>query len=275
MTPFKLQLNKGDVIGWKNELKTAMRSTDKASREYALVELDGKDYWVQSVFAVAEAVPAVVIGEETVRYARADPRSPNPNGLTIPRYSLVAVHPGQESGLFIGVSAYLEGERPVLIKNEFIKKENVSTVKADVDGMQLYTLAREAKTDVSKRELLRSALQTGSRFNDLIEEELYGKKTVRNSPAADSLLDGTQWNLVYEDNSYEIKFLPGGILASNIEADTTPNNDFWRRTGDRVVFSFNNEYSVYEGELAPDGVIKGAAQNIAGDFWDFECSRIE
>jgi hypothetical protein len=173
MTPSTLQLNKGDVVGWKNELKTATRSTDKASREYARVEFDGKDYWVQSVFAVGDAVPAVIIGEESVRYSRADLRSPNPNGLTIPRYTLVAVHPGQESGLFIGVSAYLEGERAVLIKNEFIKKENVSTGKADVDGMQLYTLAREAKTDVSKRELLRSALGAGSRFNDLIEEELY------------------------------------------------------------------------------------------------------
>jgi hypothetical protein len=173
MTPTSPPVNKADIIGWKNEVKTATRGTDKASREYALVELDGKDYWVQSAFAVGDAVPGVIIGEEAVRYARADLRSPNPNGLIIPVYSLVAVHTGQESGLFAGVSAYLEGDRPVLIKNEFIKKENVSTEKADVDGMQLYTLAMEAKTDVSKRELLRSALDTGSRFRDLIEAEMY------------------------------------------------------------------------------------------------------
>jgi hypothetical protein len=92
----------------------------------------------------------------------------------VPLNALVAVHPDQESDVFIGLSAYLEGERATLIKSEFVKKENVTTLKSDVDGMQLYTLAREAKNDVAKKELLRSALDTGSRFQDLVEKELYG-----------------------------------------------------------------------------------------------------
>jgi hypothetical protein len=284
MTPASVQVNTADIIGWRNEVKTAVRSTDKASREYALIEVDGKDYWVQSVFVAGDAVPGVIIGEEAVRYARADVRSPNPNGLVIPIYSLVAVHTGQESDLFTGVSAYyLEGERAVLIKNEFIKKENVSTQKADVDGMQLYTLARDAKTDVAKRELLRSALDTGSRFHALIEAELYEEETAqtRERPAADNRLTGTKWNLVYEEHeestyerSYEIEFLAGGALKSNIQEDQTPDNDFWYYDGGSVVFTFNDEYASYVGYLTPDGLIKGTAKNITGLSWEFECIRL-
>jgi hypothetical protein len=232
MSPASLQLNKADVIGWKNEVKTAIRSTDKASREYARVELDGKDYWVQSAYAVGEAVPGVIIGEETVRYARADVRAPNPNGLIIPVYTLVAVHTAQESDLFTGVSAYLEGERTVLIKNEFIKKENVSTQKADVTGMQLYTLAREAKTDVAKRELLRSALDTGSRFGSLVEAELYAAENSEEPVDPYDIVVVRSGATVYDKPTIKSRSLdlvavnnPVRVLARTIREDTLNSGD--------------------------------------------------
>jgi hypothetical protein len=168
------QATKGDVVIWKNEVKEASRSSDKAVREYARVEFDGKDYWIQSVFVVQDALPGVITGQETVRYTRASFTALHPQGLTIPQYLIVAVHSGSEAEGFIGVSAWIEGDRPVTIKNEFIKKENISVRPEDVKAMQLYTLAADAKTEVSKREFLRNALAMGSQFSGLIEEELYG-----------------------------------------------------------------------------------------------------
>jgi hypothetical protein len=170
------QAPKGDAVLWKNQVKEAPRSSDKAVREYALVEFDGKDYWIQSVFVAQDAVPGVITGDETVRYTRASLTALHPQGLTIPKYLIVAVHSGREADGFIGISAWIEGERAVSIKNEFVKKENLSARPQDVKAMQLYTLAAEAKTEVSKREFLRNALTMGSQFNDLIEEQLEGSE---------------------------------------------------------------------------------------------------
>jgi hypothetical protein len=139
----------------------------------------------------------------------------------------------------------------------------------------------EAKTDVSKRELLRSALDTGSRFRDLIEAELYEEETAqaRDRPPTDNRLGGTRWKLVYEgvdgEKSYEIEFLAGGKLKSNIKEDTTPDDDFWRYDGGSVVFSFNDEYAVYVGQFISDGLIKGTAENIANASWEFEFRRLK
>ncbi|MDR1625359.1 MAG: SH3 domain-containing protein [Spirochaetia bacterium] len=171
MTPVT-QATKGDTVIWKNEIKNAPRSSDKATREYARVEFDGKEYWIQSILAAADATPGVITGQETVRYTRASFTALHPQGLTIPQYLIVAVHSGRDADGFVGISAWIEGERALTINNEFVKKENVSTRPEDVKAMQLYTLAGDAKTEVSKRELLRNALAMGSRFNDLIEERL-------------------------------------------------------------------------------------------------------
>jgi hypothetical protein len=170
------QMTKGDTLLWKGEVKNAARSTDKETREYARVEFDGKDYWIQSVLVAADAVPGVIIGQETVRYTRASFTALHPQGLTIPEYAIVAVHSSQDADGFTGVSAFIEaaGQRTVVVKNEFIKKEMVTTRMEDVRAMQLYTLSLEAKTEVSKRELLRNALDMDSRFSTLIEDELSG-----------------------------------------------------------------------------------------------------
>jgi formylglycine-generating enzyme required for sulfatase activity len=94
---------------------------------------------------------------------------------------------------------------------------------------------------------------------------------------ASSQIAGTKWSLVYTGpdgyRSYEIEFVNGGRLKSNIAADTTLDNDFWEQSGSKVVFHFNNKYSIYEGQLIADGLIKGTAKNIVGASWGFECAK--
>jgi hypothetical protein len=168
------QVIKGDTLIWKGEVKNAQRSTDKETREYARVEFDGRDYWIQSVLVATDAVPGIIVGPETVRYTRASLTATHPNGLIIPEYTIVAVHSGLDADGFTGVSAFIEGQRTTVVTKEFIKKDNVSLRQEDIKAMQLYTLALEAKNEVSKRELLRNALDLGSRFTALIEQELHG-----------------------------------------------------------------------------------------------------
>jgi hypothetical protein len=176
MTTPVTQVTRGDSLVWRGEVKDAVSSTDKKTYEYAKVEFDGKEQWIRSVLAAPDATPGVIIGRETVRYTRANLTAVYRDGLTIPEYTIVAIHSSQDSDGFTGVSAFIEiaGQRTTIVKNEFIKKENVTTRPEDVKAMQLYTLALEAKSDVSKREFLRNALDMGSRFTALIEEELSG-----------------------------------------------------------------------------------------------------
>jgi hypothetical protein len=174
MNPGGIQASRGDAVIWKNEVKNAPRSTDKETREYARVEAEGKDYWVQSVLVASEAVPGVIIAEDTVRYSKPSLSGANPRGAIIPLHYLVAVHTERETGIFSGISAYIDGERSPVVTREFIKKENVTTGPSDIQAMQLYILALEAKNDVAKKELLRNALELGSRFDDIIQRELYG-----------------------------------------------------------------------------------------------------
>jgi hypothetical protein len=94
-------------------------------------------------------------------------------------------------------------------------------------------------------------------------------------PAPDTgQIAGTKWSLVYSfddtNRSYEIEFLDGGILKSNV---TSGANNFWEQSGDRIVFHFNNKYVTYEGRLSTGGVIRGTAKNIAGNSWEFECRK--
>jgi hypothetical protein len=216
------QAGKGDAVIWKNEVKNAPRSIDKETRDYARVEIDGKDYWIQSVLVASEAVPGVIIAEDTMRYSKALLTAPNSRGATIPLHSLVAVHTNQETGIFTGVSAYLDETRTV-VAGEFIKKENVTISPADVQAMQLYSLALEAKTDVLKKEYLRNALDLDSRFNDIIEQELYGfagANITTESLAAYDIAVVRPGCTVYEEpaiRSRDLGPLPVGSLVTVVE----------------------------------------------------------
>jgi hypothetical protein len=166
-------LNAGDTVGWKNEQKKALRNTDKAERDFFRVDVDGGDYWVQNYFVAPEAAPGVIVNGETVLYSRADLAAPVTSGtVTIPQYTIVAVHPGMDSGNFTAISAYLEGANNPVVERRYVKKENITTGAGDVQAMKLYQMAMVTKNEVAKKELLKNAQEVGSRFYELIQPAL-------------------------------------------------------------------------------------------------------
>lgn len=167
---YKTTANIGNVVRWKNTVKKATRKSDGQEREFAEIEIDGATLWIQTPFIASEALPGVIIGEETVLYKKADAASPT--GKTIATNTLVGVHPDSKAGNFIAISAYLDGDKAPLVTRQFVKAENVITDANDVRALQLYTIAAAAKDPVIKKELLKSALEGNSRFSDLIQAEL-------------------------------------------------------------------------------------------------------
>ncbi len=165
----KNNANIADIVGWKNKVKEALRY-DNVKRNFALIDIDGEDYWVQTVFVASDAVPGVIIGNETILYSKPD--ITKATSSIIPEYSLVAVHPDTESEIFVSISAYVDGEKPYSVEQKFIKKENVTIFYDDVQAMKLYTIANAAENEVVKRELLKNALELDSGFKYLIRKEL-------------------------------------------------------------------------------------------------------
>jgi hypothetical protein len=210
-------LNAGDIVGWKDEQKKALRSTDKAERDFFRVDMDGEDYWVQNYFVAPEAEPGVIVNGETVLYSRADLTAPVTSGtVTIPQYTIVAVHPDTASGLFVAVSAYLDNVNNPVIEKRFVKKENVTTAGGDVQAMKLYQMAMITKNETAKKELLKNAQAVGSRFYELIQPAL---------DAFDPLLQMETaavgaWYVVIDDN-VNIRDRPGegGSVVGRLSYD--------------------------------------------------------
>lgn len=166
---YKTTANIGNVVKWKDSVKNAIRKSDGQEREFAQIEADNENLWIQTLFIAPQAVPGVVVGEETVLYKKADAASPI--GRTIPKLTTVGVHSNSAEGGFVAVSAYIDGDKNPVIAKQYVKVDNIVTDASEVRSFQLYSIAMASKDAVVRKELLKSALETKSRFSDLIQGE--------------------------------------------------------------------------------------------------------
>lgn len=85
----------------------------------------------------------------------------------------------------------------------------------------------------------------------------------------DLKLIGTTWS--YKDDThswlYDITFLKEGKLQTTHPNDKTPDNDFWSRDGKILKFSYNDEFSNYQGEFVDKNKIHGTAKSKNGQTW--------
>ena len=194
---YKTTANIGNVVKWKNSVKNAVRKSDGQEREFAQIEMDKETLWIQTAFVAPQAIPGIIIGDETVLYKKADAASPS--GKTIAKNTLIAVHPDTKEGPFIAISAYVDGDKSPLITKQFVKSENIVTEANDVRGLQLYTIAMISKDAVVRKELLKSALETNSRFSDIIQAE-FDKLTSGAGEAEPATVEATGTLTVNDDN---------------------------------------------------------------------------
>ena len=88
-------------------------------------------------------------------------------------------------------------------------------------------------------------------------------------------LIGTKWS--YEDNrhdwKYDISFFEGGRMETTHPNDNTPKNDSWQQDGAILKFSFNNQFSVYQGKRKSFDQIGGTAKNVNGKKWKWTLTK--
>ena len=93
-------------------------------------------------------------------------------------------------------------------------------------------------------------------------------------PKKPESVEGSTWRYEDGDITYEVTFDAEGNLITSHPNDTTPANDFWSFEGEQVVFSFNNNFSVYKGKFVSDNLIAGTASN-ATTSWSWKLYRVD
>ena len=86
-------------------------------------------------------------------------------------------------------------------------------------------------------------------------------------------LVGSVWQYEDDDLQYEIEFTEGGVLVTSHPHDITPGNDSWTQKAEFITFSYNNQFSVYEGKMVSEDLIVGKASNRSFS-WEWKAYRI-
>ncbi len=72
-----------------------------------------------------------------------------------------------------------------------------------------------------------------------------------------SSVASTYWRYTDDDLSYEVLFKPDGHIYSYHPSDTSPENDFWKQKGNKIILTMNDSYAVYKGKIINDSTIVG------------------
>ena len=160
----------GDIAAYLGEKKEAVR-TDGQKRTFYHINLNEKEYWIQDYCYEPNTFPAFIARPDTVLY-----KSENTLGVTdeiIPQFFVVAVYNDktfQGDGLFVRIAAYCPELASSIIKDKFVKRDNIETDGQDVRAMMIAQVATEVRNDIIRAELFKNASAFTDNYADEIEE---------------------------------------------------------------------------------------------------------
>ena len=79
-------------------------------------------------------------------------------------------------------------------------------------------------------------------------------------------ISSTYWRYTDEDLSYEFLLKSDGHIYSYHPNDASPENDFWKQHGKKIVLNMNDNYAIYKGKLINDSTMVGKAHS-KGFHW--------
>lgn len=170
-------LTVGDKVILFNQ--TEKHTYENAERDYSKVKTQsGKEGWIRSDYAVPKARLAVVKADKALVYA--EPRDVKVTSKSLAKMALVAVLDEGASGDFVKVSGY-DGVNTVIIKDNFVNKNDLSLDTNDVNLVILLTVAKGTKNSDVQKNLLNTALAkySSSGFSPLVQAELDKLSTVQ------------------------------------------------------------------------------------------------
>jgi len=103
---------------------------------------------------------------------------------------------------------------------------------------------------------------------------IFGSPNNLETKLTPEMMQGSTWRYEDGDVSYEVTFDTEGRLVTTHPNDITPANDFWEIKNNQVVFSYNDHFSIYKGQMIDHNLIVGSAQN-ASTSWTWKLYRVE
>jgi hypothetical protein len=245
----------GDIVGWKGEELRTKHKSNNNERLFFRIDSDGEDLWAQEYsIAGPNTVPGVVLGDNTMLYARPDLAAPvSTVPLSLPQYTIVAVFTDMENDQFMGVKTYLESINRT-VDRLYVKRQNITLGADDVKSIQLYQLALATTIGPRRKELLTNALEISGSFGSLIEralEDLEESSEFRGTFSVKE--DNVNIRSRPSTEGEKIGSLNKGALVSvfgrtNVRWQAAGKTDFWYLTDDGWVFgAFLEKYEPREG----------------------------
>jgi hypothetical protein len=158
----------GDSVVY--EKKSAVRASDKVSRDFYHVLVDDIDYWIQEYALAPNAVPAVVVSKTALLYTKPELAAVSPNAVTLPEYAIVGLHRYPDTpDTFACVSGYINDKA---VSEQYVKADTLTSDTTDVQVMLLYKIAAATPNEAVKKEILKNALNLGGVFFDMVNGTL-------------------------------------------------------------------------------------------------------
>ena len=103
---------------------------------------------------------------------------------------------------------------------------------------------------------------------------LGGCSSLNNLSDSELSILNTTWEYSDYEKSYQITFIKNGKLKTTHPNETTPDNDTWKQSKNKIYFEFNDGYVKYNGKIKTIDLIVGKAEN-KHNSWTWKMKRVK
>ncbi len=259
------------------EMKTALRADFLQRDFYHVMTDDGQELWMQDYYLAVNAVPGIILTENTFLYSEPDASTDYIDARKFPQYHFVGIHESESNDDFLCVSAFVykwfEPGVSILVEKQYVRADAVTSDPVDAEVLNLLHAAESLDNKTQKQEVLINALLKGGNFNNLIVEA-FAELGVE-LPLPQETLIGEEPN----DTLLQAYPMMPGSSAVQVDFMTSDDTDWYKITipsENSIVRIYtesklNTIMSLYngEGELIAEDDDSGHDNNaqIAGDLY--------
>ena len=188
------------LVESKNAIRVITSTKEEATKEFTKIRYQNNDYWVQTAIIAINAIPAVVVKDNTYIYKAAEIDKITKDQLSLG--TVIALYEEEAINGFSKISA-----RPAtkLYEEVFIKEDKLSNNPDDIRALNMVKLIKNTKEKAMQLELLDNT------------------KNLNISPEIQEVLDSVEDSLV---NGASLSNAAANILGEVTNAANNAANDF-------------------------------------------------
>ncbi len=188
------------LVESKNAIRVITSTKEEATKEFTKIRYQNNDYWVQTAIIAINAIPAVVVKDNTYIYKAAELDKNTKDQLSLG--TVIALYEEEAINGFSKISARPDTK---LYEEVFIKEDKLSNNPDDIRALNMVKLIKNTKEKAMQLELLDNT------------------KNLNISPEIQEVLDSVEDSLV---NGASLSSAAANILGEVTNAANNAANDF-------------------------------------------------